>query len=341
MFIPSTVPGQMAVFSFYRVVAPLGRGACRLVVSTCLLPWSQERGLWLDPGLNQEALFLRLETAFRGFRGVPRQLATRPLRPLGHAAADEECPWSRPFLRFCAHFGCEPVAIPCGAPQDTDLPEQVEDFLRERTWQTLEEVETALQQRVAITGREADHLLPLPDRPFVRDKELFRKVASDGFVTVAGDSYSVPLSHAGDSVWVRHSQGCIVIRSQDGTLLAAHPPGDGRGAIRLNPRHFEPTRSRANRDLEKLTQAFRSRFPHHTPFLERLIAQRKLAAAASLRTVLALTSTRNPGTVEAAIAACQRYNNFSHRFFQGFLERTTQQDATSDDEPAWTQGELF
>lgn len=341
MFIPSTVPGQMAVFSFYRIVAPLGRGARRLVVSTCLLPWSQERGLWLDPVLNPETIFLRLEAAFQAFRGVPRQLATRPVRPLGGAAADEECPWSRPFLRFCAHFGCEPVAIPCGSPQGTDLPQQVEDLLHERAWQTLEEVAVALQLRTAATGQESDHLLPLPDRPFVRDKELFRKVASDGFVTLAGDSYSVPLSHAGDAVWVRHRQGRIVIRAQDGTLLATHLPGDGRGAVRLDPRHFEPIRSRTDRDLEKLTQAFRLRFPNHTPFLERLIAQRKLAAAASLRTVLALTSARNLDTVEAAIAACQRYNNFSHRFFQGFLERTMPQHSILDDEPTWMQGELF
>lgn len=341
MFIPSTIPGQMAVFSFYRIMVPMGRGARRLVVSTCLLPYSQEHGVWLDPGLNQETLFLRLEDAFHRFRGVPRQLATRPVRPLGHAAADEECPWSRPFLRFCAHFGCEPVAIPCGAPQDTHIPQQVEDLLRQRAWQTLEEAETALQQRVEATGREADYLLPLPARPFVRDKELFRRVASDGFVTVAGDSYSVPLTHTGDSVWVRHSQGRIVIRSQDGTLLATHAPGDGRGTVRLDPRHFETTRSRTDRDLEKLTKAFRARFPHYTPFLERLIAQRKLAAAASLRTVLALTSARNPDAVDAAIAACQRYNNFSHRFFQGFLEKATPLEVVPEDEPGWMQGELF
>lgn len=341
MFIPSLVPGQMAVFSFYRVVAPLGWGARRLVVSTCLLPWSQERGVWLDPGLTQEALFLRLEAAFRGYGGVPRQLATRPIRPLGQPAADEECPWSRPFLRFCAHYGCEPVVIPCGAPQDTDLPNQVEDLLRARTLETLEEARTMLQQRVALTGREADHLLPLPDRPFVREKELFRKVASDGFITVAGNSYSVPLSHAGDSVWVRPSQGRIDIRSQEGTLLATHPQGQCRGVVRLDPRHFESTRSRADRDLEKLTHTFVARFPHHTPFLERLIAQRKLAAATSLRTVLALASTTNPSTVDAAFAACQRYNNFSHRFFQGFLERATSQDTISDDKPAWIQCELF
>lgn len=341
MFIPSTVPGQMAVFSFSRVVAPLGRGARRLIVSTCLLPWSQERGLWLDPALNQEALFLRLEAAFGNFGGVPRQLATRTVRPLGHAAADEECPWSRPFLRFCAHFGCEPVAVQCSAPQDTDIPDQVEDLLRHHDWQSLEEVQQALQQRAGPVGRETAYLLPLPERPFVRHKEVFRKVASDGFVVLAGDSYSVPLSYAGNSVWVRHSQGRIVIRSQDGTCLATHLPGDGRGAIRLNPRHFESTRCRAERDQERLVSAFLAFFPQHTSFLERLVAQRKLGAAASLRAVLALTSVHDPQTIEQAFAACLRYNNYSHRFLQGFLDEAALYHGNPDDEPVWVQGELF
>lgn len=341
MFIPSTIPGQMAVFSFFRIVAPLGEGACRLIVSTCVLPWSQERGIWVAPNLNQEAIFLHLEAAFRSFGGVPRQLATRTTRPLGRAAADDECPWSRPFLRFCAHFGCEPVGIPCSAPQDTDVRGMVEGVLRGRSWQDLEEIEQALQRHAILMGGEATLLLPLPERSFLRDVEMFRRVASDGFVSVAGDNYSVPLSYVGHSVWVRHSQGRIVIRSQDGRHLATHTAGDGRGTVRLNPKHFEPIRCRAQRDLDKLTNAFCSRFPQHTPFLERLIAQRKLASAASLRAVLALASIQDPDAVEKAIAACHHYNNFSHRFFQGVLDGTGAPRASEEDETAWIQGELF
>lgn len=340
MFVP-TLPGQMASFSFFRVVTPLGQGARRLIVSTCVLPWSQERGFWLAPNLNQETLFLHLEAAFRSFGGVPRHLATRTVRPLGRAAADGESPWSRPFLRFCAHFGCEPVGVPCSDPQDTDVRCRVEDLLRSRNWQDLEEIETALQSGTVLTGSEATALLPLPERSFLRDVEIFRRVASDGFVAVAGDNYSVPLSYAGRSVWVRHNQGRIVIRSQEGRYLATHTPGDGRGTVRLDPKHFEPTRCRAQRDLEKLTNAFCSRFPHHTLFLERMTAQRRLSAATSLRTVLALASVEDPDAVETAIAACHRYNNFSHRFFQGLLDRTGAPGGREEEEAAWIQGELF
>jgi hypothetical protein len=241
MFVFGNMPGGTGVFSFFRILVPIGRGARCLVLSTCLLPCTKARGVWLDATLTQETLFLRLENAFRDFGGVPRRLATRTIRPLGRPAADDECPWSRSYLRFCAHFGCAPVAIPCGAPQDTHLPEQVEDLVRGSAWQRLEDVQQMLKERIgAGPCREATSLLPLPDRPFVRNKELFRRVAADGFVTIGGDTYSVPISYAGQSVWVQRSTDRIVIRSQEGTLLATHLPGDGSGSVRLEPRHFEP-----------------------------------------------------------------------------------------------------
>jgi hypothetical protein len=64
-----------------------------------------------------------------------------------------------------------------------------------------------------------------------------------------------------------------------------------------------------------------------------------MAAAATLRTVLALASGQKEETVNEAFAACQRYNNFSHRFFQGMLDRST--STPPHEEPAWIQDELF
>ncbi|MHB2019801.1 MAG: Mu transposase domain-containing protein [Candidatus Xenobia bacterium] len=75
-------------------------------------------------------------------------------------------------------------------------------------------------------------MLPLPPRPYVRSKETFRKVGSDGFVTYAGDSYSVPPFYAGQSVWVRRRDNRIDICLQSGNHIASHPPGDGRGLVR-------------------------------------------------------------------------------------------------------------
>ena len=341
MFTPSTIPGQMAILSFDRIVAPLAKGACRFVVTSCSLPWSQERRLWLDAALSQETLLVHLEDAFRSFGGAPRQLATHAKRPLSKATADDGCPWSNLFMRFCAHFGCEPVAIPRSSQVNPHAQEHLEEVLRRHQWQSLMELEQALQQQLGPVGAEAGHLLFLPNRPFVNAKETFCKVASDSFISLAGDSYSVPQSYTGRSVWVRRVGGCVVIRSPDGTCLATHPAGAGHGTIYLNPRHFSQIAWREQRDLERLKTSFLAVFPHHSPFLERLVAQRRLGAQATLRSLLALIPRHNTKLIEQAFEACHRYNNYSHRFIEGFMDKPKRHDDRSPEQPSFIQGELF
>lgn len=336
------VPSDLAVFSFYRIHGPIGGGARRLVVSSCSLPASALRCLWLDENLTQPTLFTRLEASFVSFGGVPREVALRPTRPFGQPARDDQSPWLRPFLRFCRHFGCEPLAIPSNDPRDTDLPELAEDLLRSHAWHTCEEAQRELQRRHGADGQQVAGLLPLPRRLFVRSKETFRKVSSDGFVSFAGDSYSLPPFYAGQSVWVRRNNNRIDICLQDGTHVASHLPGDGRGIVRLEEWHFETARKRTQHDLYRLRLRFLARFPHYDHFLEQLTAQRRLGAASTLRALLVLARTAESEALEEAIQACLRYNNFSHRFLQGFLDRQAAASPTiRDDDPVWTEGFLF
>ncbi|MHB1938977.1 MAG: Mu transposase domain-containing protein [Acidobacteriaceae bacterium] len=336
------IPSSAAVFSFARVTAAVGKGAERIVVSTCLLPDGQQRYTWADRNLTQEALFTRLEASFVRFGGVPRYIAVRSVRPFGHPAPDDVNPWLRPFRRFCSHYGSQPWRI-FGPDQQDGVFQEVGEWLRSHPLSCFEEVQHELQRLHVTTPHPPSDLLPLPSRPFVRNKETFRKVAADGFVSFAGDHYSVPAAYAGQFVWVRRNDNHIQVCLQDGRHLATHEPGDGRGTIRLDPQHFEATRLQARHALCRLTLRFLSVFPHHQEFLERLVAQRKLGAPASLRAILGLVRTTDATAMEQAFAACLHYNNFSQRFLTGIIERLEEGDDRSlcDDQPAYIEGQLF
>lgn len=333
------LPSSAALFSFDRVTVPVGKGAARIVVSTCILLDGQQRCIWADRNLTQETLFTRLETSFSRFGGVPRYIALRAVRPLGQP--DDDNPWLRPFRRFCAHYASQPWRIH-GPDRQDGVFREVGELLRGRIFSSIEEVQRELQRLDTTTPHTPSDLLPLPVRPFVRDKEIFRKVAADGFVSFAGDHYSVPAAYAGQLVWVRRHDNRVDICLQDGAHLATHDPGDCHGTIRLEPQHFEATRLQARHALSRLTLRFLSTYPHRQEFLERLVAQRKLGAPASLRAILGLHPSRDSALMEQAFEACLRYNNFSQRFFIGIIDRLEGDAGTlCDDPPAYVEGQLF
>ena len=341
MFYRDLIFNDTAVFTFERITGPIAGGARRLVVSSCSLPVCGVRCLWLDENLTQATLFTRLEASFARFEGVPRQLALRPIRPFG-----------RPLGRRVALVAAIPSLLPtpwlsAGGHSLQPSPGhgsggahrgRVAAPALAHCRGGAERAEPCSREGSRAPGRIITSALPA----YVRSQETFRKVGSDGFVTYAGDSYSVPPFYAGQSVWVRRRHNRIDICLQNGSQIASHLPGDGRGLVRLEQQHFEVARRRAQHDLHALRCRFLATFIHHQDFLDQLIAQRRLGAAATLRALFVLARTTDHAELESAIQACLRYNNFSHRFLQGFLEQQPAAAAiVNDDDPIWTEGLLF
>ncbi|MEM3421965.1 MAG: hypothetical protein QW315_06900, partial [Candidatus Hadarchaeum sp.] len=102
-------------------------------------------------------------------------------------------------------------------------------------------------------------------------QEQFHNVSWDCLISFEGSRYSVPYQYAGKQVWVRTSQGAkLLIRNQEGKLIASHPLSPRKGAIILVEDHYRGLRKGTPKTRALLEQAFLERFPQQQLFLEKL-----------------------------------------------------------------------
>ncbi|MBI5542306.1 MAG: hypothetical protein HY901_00330, partial [Deltaproteobacteria bacterium] len=297
MMLGADAPGTVAYFDVAPVIVPVGGGAQRLVLSCYELAWSGRHCCGLDEQATMETLLWRLEMAFRKTGGVPDRVALRAIRPLVTTRVAQVTAWSTPMARFGQHFGFEPVLVDRFR---LDGLSGARRWLESSSYDSLDEYLEGLDILAGSADAERDALKPLPAAPFFSGKEAFRRVAADGFVLFAGDAYSVPHAYAGKMVWTRRLEQRVVIRSQDGKLLATHRAGHGHGDVFVNLSHFELWRRRFGKETYQLERTFMERFPQHAPFLSHLVTQRKQGAAASLRHVLSLTARYSNLQLQAA-----------------------------------------
>ncbi len=331
-------PGTMACFDVTPVVIPVDGAARRMVLSCYELGWSGRYCCGLDDQATMETLLWRLELAFHKTGGVPDRIALRPIRPLAAHHSQQEDVWSLPFQRFCRHFAVEPVLV---EKLRVDGLDDARSWLQSSSHPDLDACLHGLDILAGPADAERDNLKPLPPTPFISDKEAFRRVAADGFLLFAGDAYSVPHAYAGKTVWTRRLDRRLVIRSQDGKLLATHKVGPGTGQVFLEISHFEPSRRRAGKETYLLQKTFLQRFPDQVHFLSHLVTQRRQGASASIRHILELTSRYTGNQFQAAFETALQYNNLSHRFVHGLLEEGTHPPLQAPVLETAIQGTLF
>lgn len=314
-----------AGFSFLSVVLPIGAGARRVTLSGFWLPGV--RLCWLDEQATQEVLLSRLEQAFRRLGGASPVLALRCVRPLGVRRTGG---WALPVAELCRHYGCRPAHLESG---EDDWLLKARDELRRKRHPNLLAPRQELEVRCQ-TGSLPVGLRPLPRYPYVSQREVFRRVAGDGFVPFERDAYSVPTSYVGKNVWVQRRGEHVVIRSQAGKTLAVHSAGSGQGEARLDLAHFDFDVT-TQRQLKSLKRAFIESFPSDAVFYTHLVAQRRRSAPATLRRILELAKSTPTRDLRLAFRLCFKHNNFSHRFLAGALH------PAAPHQPLRVQGELF
>jgi len=324
-----------AFFTHFSTVLAWKSGVRKFIVSSYHLSEGQAGRFWIDNSASLNPLLARLEQSFQETGGVPECLEVRPLRPLTTSPTWGGLTWSRDFDRFCTHFGCSPTLEPnCPAWYQHEKA-AVQTLLRSTTFNTVAELQHTVEARAFATLDVP--LLPLPAKPFVATGELLCQVAADGFLRFAGNAYSVPISYATKSVWVQTRGDQIIIRAQDGKLLTNHKANEQKDAVVMRLAHFDLAQ---RMDFTALRRAFIACFPLDEYFLHCIVAQRKLAAAKTLRAILAHASTCPHNLIRQAFAQCLSYNNFSHRFFQGVLEKPPNDSSDQATVPV-EQGQLF
>lgn len=203
-----------------------------------------------------------LEAAFGHFGGVPAEVLVDNARALveHHNPSTREVTFNETFRRFCEHWGIRPRACAPYRARTKGKDERAVQYVARnaiagRTFISWEDFNAHLvrwTREIAdlrihgTTGeRPADRferaeyaaLQPLRVGAFLRVRELFRRVHSDGCVEVDTNHYSVPWKHIGKRVTVHILDGKTRIL-HDGAVVAVHDTAPPSRARLIDPAHL-------------------------------------------------------------------------------------------------------
>ncbi len=281
------------------------------------LPWREQFCFWVDQKPGKELLFERLHQGFERTGGVPEHLFVPGVRPFSRKEK-QDVVWLRSFERFCRHYGCRPQ--PCTRPK-TLWMRQVRQCVDGHDWTTVADCQRALTALAQSLSEgpvpNGLGLQPMPKDRFVCHKDTPCRVGSDGFARYAGDYYSLPAPYVGKTLWARRTGDIVAFNNDNELRITDHKVGRGCGDVRLCLSHFDFVNSP---ELVRAIKAWRGYLPGEEQFIERLVAQRKLGSADTMRSILALVQRLPKPQQRHLLDQCTRYNNYSHRFVQGLLD---------------------
>jgi len=240
-----TAPGQQAQFDWSPYTITLGGQATKVTIFCLTLAFSRRKFYWPSLDARQASIFEAVEAGLHHFGGAPKELLVDNARALVVDAHPDHSAWNARFLELCGHYRIQPRACQPARPQTKGKVERPfyyleQHFIKGNSWSNLDALVTDLAAFTAdeldvrlhsTTGEapltrfaaEQGILSPLSPLPFVSTLELMRKMRRDCLVSFGGSRYSVPWKHAGKQVWLRTSQGrLLVVRSQDGQEIARH-----------------------------------------------------------------------------------------------------------------------
>jgi hypothetical protein len=202
--------------------------------------------------------------AFAHFGGVPGSLVYDRLKTVvrRHVAPGAAVPLTVTAAAFAAHYGFTIDVLAGYRPTGKGRVERQVTIVREhvlaaRSFDSTGEADAAfagwLPIRLAQTHRthgevigvrgRADRaaLAPLPAAPYLVDDKHLRRVGKDCLVSFEASLYSVPARRirAGQQVELRVGSDAVAIHSLEGSLLAAHPRAQRRGAWIVDEAHWD------------------------------------------------------------------------------------------------------
>ncbi len=260
-----TSPGEQAQVDLARFEAVFADepGVTRVVWLFAMV-LGHSRYLWARFVVHQDLqTVLRCHiAAFQALGGAPREILYDRMK----TAVIGEDPdglviYNRSLLDLARHYGFLPRACRPYRPKTKGKVERPfrylrEDFFLARTFRNLDDLNGQLRhwldtvanaRRHATTKRivaeafaeERSQLRALPSVPYEAVLSLERRVTHEGFVSVAGNLYSVPDTTRRRALEVHVLADQIRIY-EAGELVACHLPLEGRGLTRVDPAHRRP-----------------------------------------------------------------------------------------------------
>ncbi|MCB9690143.1 MAG: IS21 family transposase [Alphaproteobacteria bacterium] len=257
-----TPPGRQLQIDFGVMTVVLGGVKVRAHVFVATLGHSRRLFAQAFARENQSAWLAGLEAAFLHFGGVPAEVLFDNTRCLvkHHDPRTREVAFNDTLLAFCRHWKTAPRACAPYRAQTKGKDERGVGYVRGnaiagRAFEDLQDLNAWLARwcrevadlRVhGTTGErpadrfetaEAAALAPLVGTRWSKQRDLARIVATDAFVDVDTNRYSVPWRHIGETVHVAVHHGEVVVRHA-GHVIARHRVVPGRHQRVVDPRHL-------------------------------------------------------------------------------------------------------
>ncbi len=257
-----TPPGRQLQIDFGQLRVQLGGVWTRLHLFVGTLGYSRRIFALAFPAENQSAWLTGLEEAFLHFGGVPAELLFDNTRCLvkRHDVRTGEVAFTDTLLAFCRHWKTTPRACAPYRARTKGKDERAVAYVKRnaiagRSFDSLDAVNAWLRQWARQTAdvrvhgttgerpidrfeaQEAAALGPLTGVRWDKQRELSRVVATDAFVDVDTNRYSVPWRLIGEPVHVVVAHGQVVVRHA-GRVVARHAQHRGRHHRVIEPRHL-------------------------------------------------------------------------------------------------------
>ncbi len=258
-----TPPGDQAQADFARFAVTWAATGVTQVVWLFLVTLGSSRfltGTWSLHG-DLVAVLQGHAAAFTAFGGVPRRLLYDRMKTVVTDQDSQGRPVFHPaLLALAAHYGCTPEACRPYRAQTKGKIERPVGYIREDFWldrvfwdladltaQWQDWLATVANVRVhATTGARpvdrwrAEPLRPLPAAPHDPLLTIERQLSRDGFVSVRGSRYAVPLATHRSPIEVRiRALTCELY--VETTWLATYALAPGRGAVCTTPLALAPS----------------------------------------------------------------------------------------------------
>lgn len=257
-----TAPGHQLQIDFGSTTVVIGNEPQRIHLFVATLGYSRCCYVAVFLHERQSAWLQGLEGAFRHFGGVPREVLVDNARALvdEHNVQTREVRFNDRFHAFCRYWGVTPRACAPYRARTKGKDERGVGYVKRNAiaghrFASLEELHAHLQRwlrevadvRVhGTTGeapvvrfeREAAALTPLPTKaPFLKVRELTRRVHTDACIELDTNRYSVPWRLIGETVTVIVAERQVRVLYA-GQEVACHAQSPLRRARVIDRRHL-------------------------------------------------------------------------------------------------------
>lgn len=256
-----TPPGLQLQHDWGYVEAEVAGERRRIAFAVNVLGYSRAFHVFAAPRADAEHTYESLVRAFEHFGGVPGEVLVDNQKSAVAGRRGGTVRFNDRFVDLAGHYGLEPRACRIRRARTKGKVERLVRYIKENffvrhcRFESFAHLNRLLAAWLANTADQREHrdlgeriterfarerpaLQALPRARFDTAYREHRQVSWDGYISVAGNRYSVPDRYCGQTVAIRLTlDGGLQVYDLAGTEIAAHRLTDPAAGWRQDPIH--------------------------------------------------------------------------------------------------------